>query len=266
MPKLGLGSSLPIKSGLYSVIFQSGFWTNFSSTIGKIITGFSSNFSNSLTVNWGDGTTTPLLSGVSVNKTLGTTNVIKLETNNAVVTQINCGTSSPRLGGTVDISAFLNLQEFRCNSNDITALSGYAQNSILTDVQFFDNKVTGTLPSLSGLTNLQEFRCDTNQLTGSIPSLSGLTNLQIFRCYTNQLTSFAGGSVSNTLGQFEAENNQLNQSSINAILSALVAAGRTSANGACILNLGGGFNASPTGQGITDKATLISRGWTITTN
>jgi hypothetical protein len=37
--------------------------------------------------------------------------------NNPNVTQINCGTSSPRLGGTVDISAFPNLQQFRCNQS-----------------------------------------------------------------------------------------------------------------------------------------------------
>ena len=239
--------------------------------------------------------------------------------NNPNVTAINCGTSSPRLGGTVDISAFPNLQDFRCNSNDITALSGYAQNSNLTNVQFFDNKVTGSIPSLSALTNLQNFRCDSNQLTGTIPSLnglaglgffscsnqigatkltgpipslngltalqvfacasnqltgtipslSGLTNLQVFNAADNQLTSFAGGSVSNTFGNFQAQTNQLNQSSVNAILAAFVAAGRTTGtpvvNGTCILNLGGAGNFRPTGQGVTDVTTLRNRGWTVTT-
>ena len=333
MPKLGLGLSLPINSGLNSVIFQNGFWTNFSSTIGKIITGFNSTFTASLTVNWGDGTTTPLTSGVNVNKTLGTTNAIKLETNNAVVTRINCGGSLPRLGGTVDISSFPYLVEFRCNSNDITALSGYAENINLIDVQFNNNKVidplpslnslinlqhfscysnqlTGSIPSLSNLTDLRVFECDRNQLTGSIPSLSGLTNLQYFYCYENQLTgsipsldgltdlrffycyknqltgsipslssltnlqyfycydnqltAFEGGSVSNTLGYFQAQNNQLTSTAVNAILTALVAANKTT--GTRFLNLGGTGNAAPTGQGITDKATLVSRGWTVTTN
>ena len=207
------------------------------------------------------------------------------------VTVINCGTSSPRLGGIVDISAFPNLQEFRCNSNDITAISGYAGNNNLTVVQFFDNKVTGSIPSLSGLTNLQTFYCYTNQLTGPIPSLSGLTNLrnfscsnqtgstkltgpipslsgltnlQTFYCHLNQLTGFDGGSVSNTLGDFQAQSNQLTSTAVNDILAAFVTANRTT--GSRILNLGGSGNAAPTGQGITDKATLISRGWTVTTN
>lgn len=359
--------------------------------------------------------------------------------NNPNVTTINCGTSSPRLGGTVDISAFPNLRDFRCSSNDITAISGYANNSNIKDLRFNDNKITGTLPSLSSLTNLEtfwfnnnllsgqlpnlsglnkltsflgfynyftgpipvltgcpllvDFRVSTqlgsvgNRLTGQIPSLSGLTflqtfsvaqndlsgpvpnldscsslaffniqqntditgplpsltatknslyffniwfcsctgplpslsgfnaldefvaaenrftgsipafgvlprlrvynvgfqrtaptlqgsipslsglsTLQIFYCATNQLTGFDGGSVSNTLGNFQAQNNQLSATAVNAILAAFVAAGRTSANGTCILNLGGVGNAAPTGQGLTDKATLVSRGWTVTTN
>ena len=161
--------------------------------------------------------------------------------NNPNVTQINCGASSPRLGGTVDISAFPNLQQFRCNNHDITALSGYAQNSNLTLVEFFQNKVTGP-----------------------IPSLSGLNNLQTFRCFTNQLTGFNGGPVSNILGSFQAQNNQLPSTSVNVILSAFVAANKTA--GTRILNLGGVGNAAPAGQGITDKATLVSIGWTVTTN
>jgi hypothetical protein len=363
------------------------FWTNLSSTAGKVITGFNSTFTNALTVNWGDGTTTPLTSGVNVNKTLGTTNAIELETNNAVVTQINCGTSSPRLGGTVDISAFPNLQQFRCNSNDITALSGYAQNSNLTLVNFTDNKVTETIPSLSALTNMLDFNCAgnlltgtipnlnalsglqsfvcssnglsgplpnlnsntdlrsfgcadqfgtgagitgpipnldnntalrnffchnnkltgsipnlsenkllinffcfANQLTGSIPNLSANTELSVFRCgiqtlsnkltgsipnlsnnnkltwfecNVNQLTGFAGGSVSNTLGNFQAQDNQLTATAVNAILAAFVAANKTT--GTRILNLGGGGNAAPTGQGLIDKQTLLDRGWRTAT-
>jgi Leucine-rich repeat (LRR) protein len=108
--------------------------------------------------------------------------------NNPNVTAINCGTSSPRLGGTIDLSAFPSLTGFTCNNNDITAISGYENNSNLTLIQFFNNKVTGTLPTLSGLSNLQTFRCDSNQLTGPIPSLSGLSNLRDFLCSTNQLT------------------------------------------------------------------------------
>ena len=210
---------------------------------------------------------------------------------NASVTAINCGTSTPKLGGTIDVSAFPNLQEFRCNSNDITALSGYTNNSNLTIVDFAVNKVTGSIPGLTGMSNLQTFRCHTNQLTGSIPSLtglsnlryfycnnqlgttkltgsipslSGLSNLQSFDCTLNQLTSFAGGSVSATLGDFRANVNLLSASAVNAILAAFVAANKTT--GTRVLNLGGTGNAAPTGQGLTDVTTLRNRGWSVTTN
>jgi hypothetical protein len=119
---------------------------------------------------------------------------------------------------------------------------------------------------LSGLNNLLSFFCHNQtgvtKLTGSSPSLSGNPLLGIFWGSANQLTGFDGGSVSNTLGNFQVQNNQLNQSSVNAILSAFVAANR--AAGARILNLGG-TNASPTG-GVnnSDKLILEGRGWLVT--
>jgi len=334
MPKLGLGLGL---RGIKNPAILANFWTNLSLTAGKVITGFNSTFTNAMTVNWGDGTTTPLTSGVSVNKTLGTTNGIELENDNAVVTKIICGTSSPRLGGTINLSAFPDLQEFRCIDNNITAINGYENNPNLTSIIFNTNQVTGSIPSLSSMTSLTfficygnnltgsipslsfntplkiflcdnnaltgqipslssntaltqfqcnsnqivgsipslsantqltNFSCQFNQLTGSIPSLSANNNLQIFFCYNQlggtKLTSFDGGSVSNTLGNFRAQDNQLTSAAVNAILAAFVAANKTT--GTRTLNLGGTGNSAPTGQGITDKATLISRGWTVTTN
>lgn len=294
-------------------------WGNLSNTSNKVLNGFKIIFAGGgFSVNYGNSVTR-ISSNVSYNQTLAETSKINLFLNNNArlnsVININCGTSSPRLGGAVDISAFRNLEEFLCNLNDITALSGYESNSNLRVVQFFDNKITGSIPSLSQLTNLKDFRCygntltgsipalsglnaleifwcqnqtgtkltgsipslsgltalrsfrcNGNQLTGAIPALSGLNNLEVFYCFFNQLTDFAGGSVSNTLGDFQAQNNQLTSTAVNAILAAFVAAGRTLASGTCVLNLGGTGNAAPTGQGLTDKATLISRGWTITTN
>lgn len=276
--------------------------------------------------------------------------------NSNQVTVINCGTSSPRLGGTIDISSYTNLREFRCNSNNITFFSGYYNNNNLRILQFFDNKIsgempslsamtslveilfhqnlfTGSIPSLNGLTNLATFFCFANNftgnipelnnlpnfitlhcssniltgnipslsgapnlinlyvngnkltgpipslsnntkltrlfcgfnlLTGDIPSFSGLNNFQEFRCEANQLTGFAGGSVSNTLGDFHAQYNQLTSTAVNAILAAFVVANKTTGNRTLLL--AGTGNAAPTGQGLIDKQILIDRGWTLTTN
>jgi Leucine-rich repeat (LRR) protein len=145
-------------------------------------------------------------------------------------------------GSIPSLSALTNLVNFYCNTNQLT----------------------GPIPSLSASTNLVNFHCYTNQLTGPIPSLSTLINLQEFRCNSNQFTGFNGGSVSNTLGYFDARVNQLTSAAVNAILAAFVAANKTT--GTKVLLLGGTGNGAPTGQGITDKATLISRGWTVTTN
>ena len=111
-------------------------------------------------------------------------------------------------------------------------------------------------------TALTQFNCSTNQLTGSIPSLSANTALTQFHCSGNQLTAVDGGfAVPITLGEFRANNCQLSQAAVDAILAAFVAAGRNS--GTRILALQAG-NAAPSGAGLADKATLESRGWTVT--
>jgi hypothetical protein len=302
--------------------------------------------------------------------------------NNPTVTGINCGSSSPKLSGTVNLSAFPNLQDFRCQNNDITAISGYQNNANLTFINLVNNKITGPLPSFTGTPNLttavynnnlysgtipnynsqlRNFQCAENLLSGQIPdltnnngwtnflvhdnnltgpippSLSNQTNILVFSCYenpltgsipninacrqlqrfliagcslsgsipnlsnninltecwfhsnfltgsipslsannqltrflchlqrgTSKITSFAGGSIPISLGDFNAQGNQLTSTAVNAILAAFVAANRTM--GTRLLNLGGIGNAAPVGQGITDKAILISRGWTVTTN
>ena len=137
-------------------------------------------------------------------------------------------------------------------------------NTALTVFCCYSNQLTGSIPSLTTNTALTVFYCQYNQLTGSIPSLTTNTALTQFYCYSNQLTSWTGGTVSATLGDFQAQNNLLTGAAVNAILAAFVAAGRTT--GTRVLNLGGTGNAAPTGAGITDKATLVSRGWTVTTN
>ena len=98
-------------------------------------------------------------------------------------------------------------------------------------------------------------------------NLDGSTIYQMmtyFRCYTNQLTGYAGGGVSITLGDFQAQDNLLTEAAVDAILADFVAANKTT--GTRVLNIGGTGNATPSATGLTDKATLVSRGWTVTTN
>jgi hypothetical protein len=109
---------------------------------------------------------------------------------------------------------------------------------------------------------LLQFYCHFNQLTGAIPDLSANTALLQFECQNNQLTGWDGGAVSATCTVFRAQNNLLPESAVNGLLQAFDAAGAS--NGT--LDLGGTGNAPATGAGLTAKANLEARGWTVTVN
>lgn len=88
-----------------------------------------------------------------------------------------------------------------------------------------------------------------------------LGNLVNFQIGTPGVTKSISGTI-NVSGQ------KLNAASVNGILALLVSLDGT--NGTTqwksTLTINGGTNAAPSGQGITDKATLIARGATVTTN
>lgn len=171
---------------------------------------------------------------------------------------------------TGSIPSLVNMYElinFYCNDNKlIGVIPNFSNNYYLQNFDCSNNQLTGSIPtSIDTLYNLNIFNCSNNQLSGSIPSLNATSQLEDFYCNNNRLTGFGGGSVSNTLGNFQAQNNFLTSGVVNSILSSFVSASR--ATGTRILNLGGAGNAAPVGQGITDKAFLISPlGWTVTTN
>lgn len=160
----------------------------------------------------------------------------------------------------------------------------------LTGFSLRNNALTGTFPDLAGCTSLSAIDCAINALTGSLPSFDSLVSLtsvnirtnalsgdipslgrntaltQIFG-YTNQFTGIVSGfAVPPSLGDFEFNLCALTQAAVDAILAAFVAAGRTSANGACVLRIDGLGNAAPSAAGAASKATLAARGWTVITN
>lgn len=149
---------------------------------------------------------------------------------------------------------------------------------------FNDNRIVGAFPYVPS--NIKYFSVLNSKLTGRIPKFEngiiyfyahGISNmignipdslknntLSLMYVLNNSLTGWDGSEVSNTLGDFQAQNNLLTQSAVDAILAAFVAANKTT--GTRVLNLGGTGNATPSAQGLADKATLVSRGWTVTTN
>jgi hypothetical protein len=83
-------------------------------------------------------------------------------------------------------------------------------NSTVTEIGLSENALTGSLPALGGLPNLQGFDVDLNQLGGSIPPLAGLTSLQFFNVSNNNITgSIPALDGLTNLQHFDAGYNQL---------------------------------------------------------
>ena len=162
-----------------------------------------------------------------------------------------------------DISGLTNLTTWRSDSNQHTGplpdISGLTN---LTIWWSYLNQHTGALPDISGLTNLTAWLSSSNRHTGALPDISELTNLTTWYVDSNQHTGGFPGAVPASLLDCRMQNNLLPQAAVDAMLAAFVAAGAS--NGT--LNLGGTGNAAPSGTGATDAATLVSRGWTVTTN
>jgi len=191
------------------------------------------------------------------------------------------------IGGTPNLSAYNILSYIQCFGNGlnggINSLDGCYN---LRTLNYSFNNLTGSIPSLSNLYNLTYFSVNNNNLSGSIPSLSNNTNLEFFRADNNpgisgsipslanniklvnfevndnSLTSYISSSVSSTLLTFNAENNALNQNSIDGILHDLDQAGGVGGG----VSLGGGTNSAPSALGYTYTASLVSKGWTVYVN
>lgn len=111
------------------------------------------------------------------------------ENGNESIVSINCGTSSPKLGGSIYLSKYPNLTSFTCISNDIVSLTGYENNSNIKTIDFTYNRVSHSLPrDFRNLTSLQVFNCFNNLITGSVPKLSGCRNLIALRAYNNNFS------------------------------------------------------------------------------
>jgi hypothetical protein len=269
-------------------VIQYGHYGNNQPTIRMDWTG-----GGAATVDWGDGSATQnLTSGVNLQKTAaysGGFHIVRVTVpSEAVVTQFY-NNSAQMTGNLPDISGLTNLAQWYSYGNQHTGplpdISGLTN---LTVWSSHTNQHTGPLPDISGLTNLAVWSSRTNQHTGPLPDISGLTNLAQWYSYGNQHTGplpnfsalnnltiveihsnqhagFSGTIGSRKLTRFWAYNNLLSSANVNAILAALVVA-QAGGNPVCDVNLGGTGNGAPTGQGLTDKATLQAAGWTVATN
>lgn len=136
-----------------------------------------------------------------------------------------------------------------------------------TELYYFNvgwNSLTGSIPSFSTNTKLEEVVLTDNQFTGAIPSLTSNTILHTFTCEDNQLTGYTASTLAPTLVAFYASGNALSLAAVDQILTDFTAgAGGRPLVGEILID--GGTNAVPTPA---TKAACIAAlpGWTITTN
>jgi hypothetical protein len=248
---LNLSTNTALLNPNFSVNQFSGT-LNLSANTALVSPSFNNNqFSGTLDLS----TNTALVSpNFSVNQFSGTLN---LSANTALVSP---QFYSNQFSGTLDLSTNTALVSPAFSTNQFSGTLNLSTNTALLNPNFSVNQFSGTL-NLSANTALVSPSFNNNQFSGTL-DLSTNTALVSPNFSSNKFTDFTG-TVSNTISSFQIQNNLLPASAVNAILAAFVAAGRTGAN---TLSIGGTGNAAPTGQGITDKATLQSRGWTVTTN
>ena len=194
-------------------------------------------------------------------------------TRSSTIRSIDLGTSTPKLGGTVNISCYTNLQELSCVNNDVILLSGMdaiGVKSSLERVRMDYNKLT-EFPPLTACSALLYFNVDTNVITTNIPNLLPNTALQTFICNNNSIQNWYGNdaSISVNLGNFQAQNNLLTMNAVDGILHAFNQRGRNSATGSqCNLFLDGTGNSTPSftggvlltahGSGFSQNGVIVS--------
>ena len=215
-------------------------------------------------------------------------------TNPANITTLKfAAISTEKLGGSLkSLSQFVNLESFRMRYHElIGTIPSLDENTALIDFRVSYNSLSGTFPSLTNNVNIEHIAAQDNDFTGFSSGFSTNTNLKYIDFSRNQLTEipefsentvietillggnqindWAGGFVSSSIYKFAANNNLLPQAVVDGLLSAFVSAGRVWSGAPEIkpaLLLGGGSNAAPSATGLANKQTLISRGWTVSTN
>ena len=172
-------------------------------------------------------------------------------------TIVNFDSANSSALASLDVSGLTALQTLYCQYNVLTSLDVSSLTALQT---LFCNSNSLTSLDVSGLTALYYLDCHANSLTSL--DVSGLTALQTLYCQDNALTSLDVSGLTDLNYLDSSVNNITDDTVINAILAALVAGGLL--NG--VVNLSGGTNAAPSGQGIVDAGTLVTNGWTVTTN
>jgi hypothetical protein len=162
------------------------------------------------------------------------------------------------------------IQTSYCNSQ-IKSVMPIINNSFQTanfwEVQFNTVAQSIAIPNESYFISISANDDSGNLETFSAPNLINCGNVGIYSPGLTTVNIGEMGSVRYVSGVFLSDC-ALSEETVNYILALLVSLDGTN-NTALFdgdVNLSGGTNAAPTGQGLTDKQTLIDRGANVTTN
>jgi len=150
---------------------------------------------------------------------------------------------------TLDVTQNTLLTKLNCTDNSLTTLD-ISQNTILNTI-FCDNNSLTTL-NTSTNTLLEFLICTVNSLTSL--NVSNNTLLKTIWCRDNSLATL-DISANTLVNNLSCYGNSFSSTVTNSILASLVSHGVT---GGQLL-----YRNNETGQGVTDRATLVTRGWTI---
>lgn len=204
------------------------------------------------------------------------TNIVSLDISNILdLTQIDIHNNL--LLSSIDITNAPNLTVFDGSNTAITSIDT-SNNSLLYYLNLYNTPIVGIDTSLNtvlGILNLNScsnlttyvFSSSINTLIfNNLPQfttvdISGCVNLRTFDGSGTPLSNIniTNNPLLNNIRLFFCAISDVNN--INALLAYLVSINYTG-----YLDISGGTNAAPTGQGILDVATLISNGATIITN
>jgi Leucine-rich repeat (LRR) protein len=188
-------------------------------------------------------------------------------------------------------SAYATLQQYRIDSCGFEG--SFDDFSNFTAITIFDtsgnSKINGSIPILrkcsslvtfnirscsisdnfpewlNELTSLVTLRFDQNNICGSISSLTGLNSLVTFNVNNNPgINGYTASTISVTCTSFTATSCSLPQSAVDQILADFVT--NLGSRPVGTISLGGSGNAAPSAAGIVNKNTLVTAGWTVTTN
>lgn len=205
----------------------------------------------------GDGQTAI---GISCVKTISAPQtVIYRATSPNKITELNW--SSKSLYGMIDLTKLTGLITVYLSTNSFAGGLDLTNNTAL-QMLYVSNNLLGGILKLTTNTALTTLQVGNNLFNGTIDISTNIL-LTTAGFSTNRFSGFTG-TVSNTVGDFNAANNLLTQAAVDAILLAFVNANKTT--GTRTLTLNGTGNAAPSVTGLGYKSTLVSRGWTVSHN